>query len=311
MRKNSIEQLKELVKGEVLLDESMYKHTSFRIGGSAEIFCKPADAQDIKNVLVWAKKNKQPVTPIGNGTNLLASDQGIEGVVIQISNNMSGVKLNGENALVNGGSTIEGLINSAMKKGLGGIEFAWGIPGTIGGSVVMNAGTNSYFLSKFVRYVDVMDLSGKQYKLNHDDMKFDYRYSILQDEPLILLDAFFALKKMEPSDIKSSIDEASQARRVRQPFRYPCAGSIFKNPPAMYAGKVLEEVKCKGMRVGDAMVSDLHANFIVNLGKATANDVLSLIRKAQERVYRKKDLILDLEIKLVGKFGTDMLLKKK
>ncbi len=311
MRRNSIEQLKELIKGEVLLDEAMYKHTSFRIGGSAEIFCKPIDAEDIKNILVWAKKNKQPVTPIGNGTNLLVSDQGVEGVVIQVSNSINGVELDGENALVKGGSTVRELIGVAMEKGFGGIEFAWGIPGTIGGSVVMNAGTNSHFLSKFVKYIDVIDLTGKQYKLGHDSIKFDYRYSILQDEPLILLDAFFTLEKMELSEIKEGIDKTSQKRRGKQPSEYPCAGSIFKNPPTTYAGKVLEEAKCKGMRVGDAMVSDLHSNFIVNLGQATANDVLTLIRKAQERVYKNKDLILDLEIKLIGKFNTDLLLKKK
>ena len=311
MRKKSIEQLKELIKGDVLLDEPMFKHTSFRIGGPAEIFCKPKDEEDIKNILIWAKRNKKPVIPVGNGTNLLVSDHGISGVVVQVSNSMNGMMFDGESVIVKSGSTIRELINSAMAKGLGGVEFAWGIPGTVGGSIVMNAGTNSHFLSKFVKYVNVVDFSGKQYRLNHDDLKFDYRYSILQDEPLILIDALFNLESMEVSKIKRAIEEASEKRKNRQPSEYPCAGSIFKNPPTTYAGKVLEESNCKGMRVGDAMVSDLHANFIINLGHATANDVLTLIRKAQERVYREKDLILELEIKLLGNFNTDLLLKRK
>ena len=311
MRRESIDQLRELIKGEVLLGEPMYKHTSFRIGGPAEIFCKPLDDNDVRNILVWARKNKQPVTPVGNGTNLLVSDQGIPGVVIQISTGISGITFNGNSIFVKSGSTVKGLINSAMGKGLGGIEFAWGIPGTIGGSIVMNAGTNSHFLSKFVKYVNVLDFAGKRYRLNHDDLKFDYRYSILQDEPLILIEALFSLEKADRSKIKKIISEVSEKRKGRQPSEYPCAGSIFKNPPTTYAGKVLEEANCKGMRIGDAMVSELHSNFIVNLGHATANDVLTLIRKSQEKVYRKKDLILELEVKLIGHFNTDLLLKKK
>ncbi len=311
MRKKSIEQLKEIVKGEVLLNEPLSKHTSFRIGGPAEIFCRPVDAEDIKNILNWAKRNRQPVTPIGNGTNLLVSDDGISGVVIQLSNNISGIEFDSNSVFVKSGNTIKDLINAAMKRGLGGIEFAWGIPGAIGGSIVMNAGTNSHFLSKFVKYVQVIDFNGKEYKLLHDDLKFDYRYSILQDEPLILTEAVLSLEKADEEEIKKAISDASNKRKGKQPLEYPCAGSIFKNPPTTYAGKILEEAKCKGMRVGDAMISELHANFIVNLGHATAIDVLTLIRKAQETVYKQKDLILELEVRLLGDFNTNLLLKKK
>ncbi len=311
MRKTSIDRLKEAVKGQILIDEYMSKHTSFRIGGPAEIFCKPKDEEDIKNILSWARRNRLPITVIGNGTNLLVSDSGIEGVVIQVSKELSGVEIDGEEVLVKGGHTVNGLINAALTKGLGGIEFAWGIPGTIGGSVAMNAGTNSHFLSTYIKYVRVMDYNGKKYKMRHDDLKFDYRYSILQDEPLILLDVLFELDRVSEEAGKKNIKDAESKRKGRQPIEYPCAGSIFKNPPTTYAGKVLEEAKCKGMRVGDAMISDLHANFIINLGQATANDVLTLIRKAQERVYKEKDLILELEIKLLGKFNTQLLIKKK
>ncbi len=311
MRRTATDKLKDSVKGEVLFEESMSKHTSFRIGGPAEIFCKPKDEDDIKNILNWAKRNRLPISVIGNGTNLLVSDDGIEGVVIQISRELSGMEFRGREVLVKGGHTINGFIDTALRRGLGGVEFAWGIPGTIGGSVAMNAGTNSDFLSTYIKYVRVVDFDGKEYKMRHDDLKFDYRYSILQDEPLILLEVLFELDEVSEDVGRKNIKEAENKRKGRQPIEFPCAGSIFKNPPTTYAGKVLEEVKCKGMRVGDAMISELHANFIVNLGHATANDVLTLIRKAQERVYREKDLILELEIKLLGKFNTQLLMKKK
>ena len=311
MRVKSIDQLKNIVKGTVLINEPMSRHTSFHIGGPAEIFCIPSDDEDVKNIILWAKRNKLPITPIGNGTNLLVSDDGIEGVTIKISDRFSGISFENDYAFVKAGTTVKGLINAAMEHGLGGMEFAWGIPGAIGGSVAMNAGTNSHFLSKFVRKAHVIDLDGKEYKLFHDDLKFDYRHSILQEEPLILLDVQFELEREEPEKIKKNIKEAAEKRKGRQPIEYPCAGSVFKNPPTTYAGKVLEEAQCKGLRVGDAMISELHANFIINLGHATASDVLKLIRIAQERVYRNKDLILDLEVKLVGRFNLDLLMKKK
>jgi len=311
MRAKSIDRLKNSVKGAVLINEPMSRHTSFHIGGPAEIFCIPVDSEDIRNIVLWAKRNKLPVTPIGNGTNLLVSDDGIEGVTIKIADKFSGILFDDDYVLAKAGTTVKGVINAAMERGLGGMEFAWGIPGAIGGSVAMNAGTNSHFLSTFVKKAHVIDLNGKEYKLLHDELKFDYRHSILQDEPLILLDVQFELEKEDPVEIKKNIKEASEKRKGRQPIEYPCAGSIFKNPPTTYAGKVLEEAQCKGLRIGDAMISELHANFIINLGHATASDVLKLIRIAQERVYRNKDLILDLEVKLVGKFNLDLLMKKK
>ncbi len=198
-----------------------------------------------------------------------------------------------------------------MKRNLGGLEFAWGIPGAIGGSIVMNAGSNSHFISTKVEYVDVMDYEGKEYKLLHDNLKFDYRYSILQIEPLILIDSLFTLDIKDSNYISMEKEMNLKARWEKQPVNYPCAGSVFKNPPTTYAGKVLEESGCKGLRVGDAMISEKHANFIVNLGSATARDVLSLIKEAQARVYKHKDLILELEIKLVGKFKEISLIERK
>lgn len=300
--RRSIDKLREVVKGEVIENEPMANHTSFHIGGPAQIFCKPENFEDIKNIIEWAKGNKLPVIALGNGTNLLVSDNGIGGVVIQIGNKMKNVQFDRNTVLTQGGISLQELINKSMEKGLGGIEFAAKIPGVVGGSVVMNAGSNSHFISKFIKYVTVIGMDGKIYKLYHDDLKFNYRYSVLQNEPLILLDAFLVLENQDPAEIRKKIEIFSKIKKENQPIDYPCAGSIFKNPPTTYAGKVLEETNCKGLRVGDAMISDMHANFIINLGKATASDVIHLIRKAQQQVHRKKDLVLELEIKLAGDF---------
>ena len=301
MRK-SIDKLRELVQGEVIENEPMANHTSFHIGGPAEVFCRPRSIEDIRNIIEWARRNRLPIFTMGNGTNLLVSDEGIRGVVIQISSTMKEIQFDKNRVFVQGGLSIQELIDKSMKRGLGGIEFASNIPGTVGGSIAMNAGSNSYFLSKYVKYVDVIGLNGKKIRMFHDDLKFNYRYSILQDEPLILLEAVFALEEKDPIKIKEEIEKFKSIRKKRQPIDYPCAGSIFKNPPTTYAGKVLEETGCKGMRIGDAVVSDMHANFIINLGNATASDVMNLIRKVQQQVYRKKDLKLELEIKTIGNF---------
>lgn len=310
MRK-SVEVLKESIKGEVLLNEPLFKHCSFKIGGPAEVLVKPYDIYDLQTALSWAKRNKMPVFVMGNGTNVIFSDSGVADVVIKLSEGFSYLEFSGTEALVQAGFPIQGLLEEAMKRGLGGMEFAWGIPGAVGGSIVMNAGSNSHFVSTRVNYIDVMDLNGKVFQMKHDELKFDYRYSILQDEELILFDALFNFERRPPEEIGRERDLNLRMRRQKQPISYPCAGSVFKNPPTTYAGRVIEETGCKGLKVGDAQISELHANFIVNLGNATAFDVVSLIRKVQNRVYKQKDLILDLEVKLVGNFEGIELLKKK
>lgn len=298
----SIDTLKSIFRGDVLLNEPLSKHTSFKIGGPAEIFVRPSCREDLVNVLKWSNQNNLPIFVIGNGTNIIVSDDGVEGVVINLSSGFEKMEFDGNNALVGAGVNLQNFLDEAMKKNLGGLEFAWGIPGAVGGSIVMNAGSNSHFISTKIERVFVMDYKGKEHNLNHDDLKFNYRYSMLQSEPLVLTEAFFVLDYKDGSTIMSERDRNLKARWEKQPINYPCAGSVFKNPPTTYAGKVIEEAGCKGLKIGDAMISEKHANFIVNLGKATAEDVLSLIREVQSRVYKQKDLILDLEIKFVGKF---------
>jgi UDP-N-acetylmuramate dehydrogenase len=307
----SVEILSKSIRGEVLLDELMLKHTSFKIGGPAEIFIRPYDANDLITALKWAKSNKMPIFVMGNGTNIIVSDSGIEGVVIKISDTFSNMVFNKNEVLVQAGVSLQRFLEEGMRRNLGGMEFAWGIPGAIGGSVAMNAGSNSHFLSTRVKYVNVIDYNGKIFKLNHDELKFDYRYSRIQDENLILIDALFELESKELKEIEKEREINMMLRKEKQPINYPCAGSVFKNPPTTYAGRVLDEAGCKGLRIGDAQISELHANFIVNLGNATAHDIVSLIQEAQMRVYKLKDLMLELEIKLIGNFRDIKLMEKK
>lgn len=299
---SEIEYLKKIFRGEVFLNEPMSRHTSFKIGGPAEIFVKPQDKEDLKTVLNWANENNLPIFVLGNGTNIIVSDDGVEGVVINLSSGFDKIEFDGSMSIAGAGTNLQNFLEESLKRGLGGLEFTWGIPGAVGGSVVMNAGSNSHFISTKVESVLVMDYKGREFRIMHDGLKFDYRYSILQSEPLILLEALFNLDRREPELMLQEKDRSLKSRWERQPINYPCAGSVFKNPPTTYAGKVIEEVGCKGMRIGGAMVSEKHANFIINLGNATARDVLKLIREVQSRVYKQKDLILNLEIKLVGRF---------
>lgn len=307
----SIEVLTKSIRGEVLPDELMSRHTSFKIGGPAEIFVKPYDTDDLMTTLRWAKNNKMPIFVVGNGTNIIVSDSGIEGVVIKISDTFSNMIFDRNDVLVQAGVSLQKLLEEGMRRNLCGMEFAWGIPGAIGGSIAMNAGSNSRFLSTRVKYVNVVDYNGSIFKLNHDELRFDYRYSRIQDENLILLDALFELESKDFKEIEKERETSIIIRREKQPINYPCAGSVFKNPPTTYAGRVLDEAGCKGLRIGDAQISELHANFIINLGNATAHDIVSLIRDAQARVYKVKDLILELEIKLAGNFRDIRLMEKK
>ncbi|MCI4463356.1 MAG: UDP-N-acetylmuramate dehydrogenase [Caldisericum sp.] len=305
------ENVKELIKGRVYFNEPMSNHTSFKIGGPAEILIIPSDIDDLKRILEFARREKIPVTVIGNGTNILVSDDGIEGIVIKMSEGFSKLVFDNDIALVEAGVPLQKLIEDASKRNLGGFEFAFGIPGAFGGAVAMNAGTNSHYISTRIEYADVMDYNGKIYRFKHDDFHFDYRYSILQEEPLILLNAVVTFESKPYDEILHEREVSLRGRFEKQPYNLPCAGSVFKNPPTTYAGKVLEEAGCKGLRFGDALISEKHANFIVNLGNATAQDVVNLIREAQLRVYKHKDLILELEIKLVGKFKNLNLLERK
>ena len=294
-----IESLRRDIKGEILLKELMEKHTSFRIGGPANIII-PKDVSDLKNILKLTSENNIPVTIIGNGTNLLVSDDGIEGVVIKIKDCLDDILINKQHVMVGAGCLLSKLSEVVANRGLSGLEFAIGIPGTVGGAVVMNAGAHGGEMSYVVTKVKVMDFKGEINELSKDDLEFGYRKSKLQNRDLIVLEVKMELKKDDVEKIKEKMAIYLEWRKKNQPIDIPNAGSIFKNPENDYAGRLIDFAGCKGMRVGGAHVSELKANFIVNIGNATAQDILNLMKKVHDTVLKKYGIKLVPEIKVIG-----------
>ena len=280
-----------------LRNEPLKKHTSFHIGGNADYFCVPKNAAELKAALLFAHERKLPIAVIGAGTNLLILDRGFRGLVIKLANGPNRIKIQGNKAWVGAGVLLPAWLMKAVHRGLGGLEFLAGIPGSVGGAVVMNAGAWGKEIGKYVERVKVVDGHGKEFTLNRKKLKFAYRKSILQKGKYIVLEIVFRLRKGKPKALKKRIAKFLQKRRSSQPLGIPNAGCIFKNPQRKYAGMLIEKAGCKGMRVGDAQVSSKHANFIVNLGEARARDVIRLMARMQKAVKIK----LEPEIKLMVK----------
>lgn len=284
-----------------LRNEPLKKHTSFRIGGPADFFCAPKTIADLKTALVFAEEKKLPIALLGAGTNLLCLDKGFAGLVVKLAGGLKEIKEDEGNLIVGGGALLSQLISSAANYGLAGLEFLAGIPGTVGGAIVMNAGAWGEDISSLVESVMILDLKGQEKTFKKNDLAFSYRQSRLQAEKTIVVSATFKLKKSNKSAVMARLKEFAAKRKNRQPLGIPNAGSIFKNPPGTFAGKLLEDAGCKGLRVGDAGVSAKHANFIVNLGEAKASEVIKLMTKMQNLVYDKFKIKLEPEIKTMVK----------
>jgi UDP-N-acetylmuramate dehydrogenase len=283
-----------------LRDELLKKHTSFRIGGPADYFCVPEDIEQIKEALNFARENRLPVAIMGLGTNLLALDNGFRGLVIKLGGGLSWMKAKSRVVHVGSGVSLPKLLLFLARRGLGGMEFLAGIPGTVGGAAVMNAGAWGKEISRFVDRITVLDFKGKERTLKKRQLKFSYRKSVLQKGKWILLEVVLRLRKSKRKAIKSKLQGFLKRRRESQPLGIPNAGCIFKNPKGKFAGRIIEEAGCKGMRMGDAQVSSKHANFIVNLGEAKARDVVKLIARVQKAVKIK----LEPELKVMVKSST-------
>jgi UDP-N-acetylmuramate dehydrogenase len=294
-----IESLRINVKGETLLNELMKNHTSFLIGGPANIII-PQDIDDLKNILKLSSENNIPVTIIGNGTNLLVSDNGIEGIVIKIKDCLDNLLINKQRGFAGAGGLLLKLSEVVANRGLSGLEFAIGIPGTVGGAVVMNAGAHGGEMSDVITKVKVMDFKGEINELSKDDLEFGYRKSKLQNRDLIALEVAVELKNDDVEKIKEKMAKHLEWRKKNQPIDIPNAGSIFKNQENYYASRLIDSAGCKGMRIGDAQVSELNANFIVNTDNAAARDVLDLMEKIQDTVFKKYGIKLVQEIKTIG-----------
>lgn len=284
----------------VLVNESMKKHTSFRIGGPADIMVLPTDPQEIRYVIQLCKELSIPFYVMGNGSNLLVRDKGIRGLVMKIASNFSDIKIEGTKVTAQAGVLLSVLSKKTAQHSLKGLEFASGIPGTLGGAVAMNAGAYGGEMKDVVTSVWAMDYSGNDRRLDYDDLKFGYRTSAIQQDKLIVIEVDMQLEEGDKQESMELIAELTRRRREKQPLSYPSAGSTFKRPVGYYAGKLIQDAGLKGLRVGDAQVSDLHAGFIINLGNATAKDVLELIQIVKEKVKSEFNVDMQPEIKIIG-----------
>ena len=296
------EALATKIEGILLFDEPLSKHTSFRIGGPADVLVVPLDLEDLKKTLKVAEKNNIPLIVIGNGTKLLVSDDGIEGITVKLSGCFNDLAVSGRDVRVGAGYPLAGLSRSVADWGLSGLEFAVGIPGTVGGGIAMNAGAHGHSIGDAVTKVAVIGCDGEIKEYEHDELGFSFRCSRFQVDNSIILKCEMLLEEGVVGDIQKKMSENLSWRKENQPLDFPNAGSIFKNPEGLVAGRLIDDCGLKGMRVGDAQVSEKRANFIVNLGKAKASDVQELMTIAQSRVFEKFGIRLEPEIRLVGRF---------
>ena len=285
---------------ELLLEEPMAKHTSFRIGGPADVLAQPADEAELAALLKRAAEHAVPVTLIGNGSNLLVRDKGIRGLVIKLSNSFSDMKALGNELTFGSGISLAMASKKAASLSLSGMEFAVGIPGTIGGAVYMNAGAYDGEMAKVVTSVRVMDREGKISELKASELAFAYRHTALQNSGLIVTSVTCVLQPGEADAIAAKMADFSQRRISKQPLELPSAGSMFKRPPGYFAGTLIEQTGLKGYTVGGAQVSQKHAGFVVNVGGATAKDVLQLISDVQSKVFAAHGVRLEPEVLVLG-----------
>jgi UDP-N-acetylmuramate dehydrogenase len=285
---------------QVLMNEPMKNHTSFKIGGPADIVVIPSQVEHIRHIMMSCQKWNVPFMIMGNGSNLLVRDKGIRGVVIKMSGLFNRVWIEGACIRAQSGVLLSVLSRKALKAGLAGLEFASGIPGTLGGAIAMNAGAYGGEMKDVVDWVQVIDFDGKLYIYNNDELQFGYRTSYIQGKPLIVTEVNLSLAPGNLEESKAFISELTRKRQEKQPLSLPSAGSVFKRPEGYYAGRLIECAGLKGYRIGDAQVSEKHAGFIVNLGEATAKDVITLIETIKQKVKEVAGVELEHEIRIVG-----------
>lgn len=286
--------------GQLLLNESMKKHTSFRIGGPVDIMVLPSKVEHIQSAIEVFKNNHIPIMIMGNGSNLLVRDKGIRGAVIKIYDKYCNMEVSGQTIKAQSGVLLSALSRFALKNNLSGLEFASGIPGTLGGAVAMNAGAYGGEMRDVVESASILDENGNIIVYDKEKLALGYRTSSLQNTQLIVLEVSMVLKEGNYEESRAIISELTKRRQEKQPLSFPSAGSTFKRPVGYYAGKLIQDAGLKGMRIGGAQVSDLHSGFIINIGQATANDVIALIELIKNRVKEQFGVDLCPEVKIVG-----------
>lgn len=303
MKENIRQKFTEVLgSGRVLFDEPMSRHTTFRIGGPADIFAMPENFQQVGEVLKLCKKEQLPFFILGNGSNLLVSDGGYRGVIIQMDRNMQEIRLEGNEIHACAGALLSSIAVAARNASLTGFEFAGGIPGTLGGAVVMNAGAYGGELKDVLKEATVMTLDGEILTIPAEKLEMGYRTSIVKEKGYLVLEAVIALSEGEEEAIRARMKELSDKRTEKQPLDYPSAGSTFKRPEGYFAGKLIMDSGLQGFRVGGAQVSEKHCGFVINAGGATAGDVRALMDQVIRTVEEKYGVTLEPEVKFLGDF---------
>lgn len=289
-------------KEDILKAEPMCKHTTFRIGGEASCFVRISSEQQLIRLIPYFEQIGIDYFVLGNGSNLLVSDHGYEGVILQVGDKFSEISVEGNRMKIQSGALLSKAACLAYEHSLTGFEFASGIPGTVGGGVVMNAGAYDGEMRQIVESVRVLSDDGEIMELSNDTMEFGYRTSIIKNRHFTVLEVTVKLKEGNREDIRKKMDELNAKRREKQPLEYPSAGSTFKRPEGYFAGKLIMDAGLRGFFVGGAKVSEKHCGFVVNTGKATATDVADVIAEVQEKVKNKFGVSLEREVIYLGDF---------
>lgn len=303
MKQNSLEQLREVLEpSDLKCGEPMKKHTTFRVGGPAEVFLTPADEAQLTEVLHILRTNEEDYYVMGNGSNLLVSDQGYPGAVVQICQRMKSIIVDDTIMKVSAGALLSQAAAAACEHSLTGMEFASGIPGTLGGAVVMNAGAYGGEMKQIVKSVRVLAEDGSIQEIAGEQMEFGYRTSLIKRKPFIVIGATIQLAAGNQEEIKARMEDLKKQRVEKQPLEYPSAGSTFKRPEGYFAGKLIMDAGLRGFSVGGAAVSEKHCGFVINHGGATASDVYALINHVKAEVQRQFGVTLEPEVCMLGVF---------
>lgn len=298
--KQLIAQLKEANIGEVLSDVPLAEHTTWKIGGPADVLLLPDGKEEIAKAVALLYQHRVPWMPLGRGSNVLVSDKGVRGVVMKLGKGLSELRIEDDVVHVGGGHSFISLSVMLAKQGLTGLEFAGGIPGTVGGAVYMNAGAHGSDVSRILLKAEVVLETGELVQWTNEELQFAYRYSRLHKERGIVVSATFQLKHGDRKEIAAAMATNKDRRLRTQPLQLACAGSVFRNPENEHAAKLIEKAGLKGKRCGGAEVSKQHANFIINTGQATASDVIALIEHIQREIFERFGISLVPEVLMVG-----------
>ncbi len=301
--KEILENLKNIIsEDKIKQNEPMKKHTSFKIGGPAEFFIKISTIEELRNILKFCQINGITLTIVGNGSNLLVTDKGIKGIVIKLDLKQIEIKKLKERIeiIVDSGVQLGFLAQKLLKEEISGFEELSGVPGTIGGAIIMNAGAHGKEMKDIVTEVTAMDYNGRIHKFTKKESKFEYRHSKFSNGEYIIIQTKLLLKKGKKEEIKEKMNEYAQYRKEKQPIEYPSAGSTFKRGKDYITAKLIDESGLKGYSIGDAQISEKHAGFIINKGKATSQNVIDLIKYTSDKVYEKFRKKIELEVKILG-----------